>query len=127
MSMNVKKGDNVLVIAGKDKGSTGKVLEADPKNSKVRVEKVNIISKHKKARSAQDTGGIMKQEGALDVSNVQIICPECNKATRVGHVEVNGKKIRKCMKCGASLDVKADSKKAKKESKARKSRKTEDK
>lgn len=126
MSMNVKKGDNVLVIAGKDKGSTGKVLEADPKSAKVRVENVNIVSKHKKARSAQDTGGIMKQEGAIDVSNVQIICPECNKATRVGHTVTDGKKVRKCMKCGASLDVKVDTKKAKKESR-RRTKKTEDK
>lgn len=123
MSLNVRKGDNVLVIAGKDKGKTGKVLEADPKTGKVRVEEVNIISRHKKARSAQDTGGIMKQEGAVDVSNVQIICPECNKATRVGHEEVNGKKVRKCMKCGASLDVKAEAKKTKKETKAKRAKK----
>lgn len=124
MSLNVRKGDNVLIIAGKDKGKTGKVLQAYPQDGKVRVENVNIVYKHKKARSAQDTGGIMKQEGKLDVSNVQIICPECNKATRVGHMEANGKKVRKCIKCGASLDVKTDAKKAKKEPKARRAKKT---
>ena len=105
MALNVKKGDNVLVIAGKDKGKTGKVLAAMPADNSVVVAGVNIIAKHKKPRSANDKGGIIKRENKIDASNVQIICPACNKATRVNHVIENGDKHRQCKKCGANLDV----------------------
>ena len=104
MSLNVKKGDTVLVIAGKDKGKSGKVLVAQPADNSVVVAGVNIISKHKKPRSAQDKGGIIKKEGKINASNVQIICPTCDKATRINYVTVDGKKIRQCKKCGANLD-----------------------
>ena len=107
MALNVKKGDNVLVLAGKDKGKTGKVLSANPKSGRVVVEGVNVITKHNKPRSAQVPGGIEKTNGTIDASNVQIICPVCGKATRVAHGEIEGKKNRLCKKCGASLDVKA--------------------
>ena len=105
MSLNVKKGDNVLVIAGKDKGKTGKVLVAMPADNSVVVAGVNIIAKHKKPRSAQDKGGIIKKEGKIDASNVQIICPVCGKATRVAHEVKDNKKIRVCKKCSADLDA----------------------
>ena len=108
MGLNVRKGDNVLVIAGKDKGKSGKVLAADPKNNRVIVDKVNIVTKHVKPRSAQATGGIQKDNGFIDVSNVQIICPVCGKATRVANKEVDGKKVRTCVKCGATLEFKAE-------------------
>jgi len=108
MSLTVKKGDNVVVLAGKDKGATGKIIAVDPTDKRVRVENVNMVSRHRKARSAQDVGGITKMEGTLDISNVQVICPACNKATRIGATEVNGKKIRVCKKCKASLDVKVE-------------------
>ncbi len=107
MALNVKKGDNVLVLAGKDKGKTGKVLSANPKSGRVVVDGVNVITKHNKPRSAQVPGGIEKTNGTIDASNVQIICPVCGKATRVAHGEIEGKKNRLCKKCGASLDVKA--------------------
>ena len=107
MSLNVKKGDTVLVIAGKDKGKSGKVLVAQPADNSVVVAGVNIIAKHKKPRSAQDKGGIIKKEGKIHASNVQIICPTCGKATRVNNETVDGKKIRQCKKCGANLDVAA--------------------
>ena len=117
MTLHVKKGDNVLVIAGKDKGKSGKVLAAIPADNAVVVSGINIISKHKKPRSAQDKGGIVKKENKIDASNVQIICPECGKATRVAHsVDEKGKKFRQCKKCKASLDkavsVKKETKKA---------------
>ena len=115
MALNVRKGDTVLVIAGKDKGKTGKVLVAMPANNSVVVAGVNIVSKHKKPRSAQDKGGIIKKENKIDASNVQIVCPTCNKATRVASEVKDGKKTRICKKCGASLDVVA--KKATKETK----------
>ena len=116
-NLHVKKGDTVVVIAGKDKGKTGKVLSAMPSENAVVVEKVNIVNKHKKARNAQEKGGIIKMEGKIDASNVQIICPECGKATRVAHsVDEKGKKFRQCKKCKASLDkavsVKKETKKA---------------
>ena len=124
--MEVKKGDNVVVIAGKDKGKKGKVLETSPKSSKVVVEGINIVSKHKKPRSAQDKGGIIKQTNPIDSSNVMVVCPVCGKATRVSHKIVDGKKVRVCKKCGASLDkefvkaVKKDSKSVKAEEKIEK-------
>ena len=114
MALNVKKGDNVLVIAGKDKGKTGKVLVAMPADNSVVVAGVNMIAKHKKPRSANDKGGIIKKEGKIDASNVQIICPTCGKATRVASAMDGDKKIRQCKKCKANLDVavKKETKKA---------------
>ena len=117
MALTVKKGDTVVVIAGKDKGKTGKVLVAMPADNSVVVAGVNIISKHKKPRSAQDKGGIIKKENKIDASNVQIVCPSCGKATRVAHSMADGKKTRTCKKCGASLDA---TKKATKETKTTK-------
>lgn len=116
MNLNVKTGDTVVVLAGKDKGKTGKVIKAFPAKGRVTVEDVNVVTKHKKPKSAQVPGGIKKEPGTIDVSNVQIICPSCSKATRVANKEVEGKKHRVCHKCGASLDVKvkADKKDAKK-------------
>lgn len=102
--LNVKKGDNVLVLAGKDKGKKGRVLSASPKTETVKVEGINIVTKHVKPRGAQHPGGMQKEPGNIHVSNVQVICPDCDKPTRVGHAEVDGKKARVCKHCGASLD-----------------------
>ena len=114
MKLNVKTGDNVVVIAGKDKGKTGKVIAAYPSAGRVKVENVSVVSRHRKPRSAQVPGGIFKEPAAIDVSNVQIICSACNKATRVRHAEADGKKVRVCAKCGASLDTAKVDKKSKK-------------
>ena len=108
--MNVKVNDNVLVIAGKDKGVQGKVLATSPKANTVTVEGVRIQKKHQKARKANETSKIVEQPGPIDVSNVMVVCPVCGKATRVKHNVVDGKKVRVCG-CGAVLD-KAFSKKA---------------
>ncbi|MBQ8468515.1 MAG: 50S ribosomal protein L24 [Clostridia bacterium] len=105
-NLNVKTGDTVLVISGKDAGKQGKVLSVAPKAKRVVVEGVNLVSKTHKARSAQDKSEIRKVEGAIDISNVMPICPKCGKATRVHHAVVDGKKVRVC-KCGANLDEKA--------------------
>ncbi len=118
MALHVKKGDNVLVLAGKDKGKTGKILSADPKNNRVVVDGVNVITKHNKPRSAQQPGGIEKTNGTIDISNVQIICPVCGKATRIAVSEVDGKKVRICKKCNANMDAKV----AKAEKKSRKAK-----
>ncbi len=108
--MNVKVNDNVLVIAGKDKGVQGKVLATSPKANTVTVEGVRIQKKHQKARRANETSKIAEVPGAIDASNVMVVCPTCGKATKVKHDVVDGKKVRVC-KCGAVLD-KAYSKKA---------------
>lgn len=114
--LNVKKGDQVVVITGKDAGKKGKVLACYPDKNRVVVEGVNIITKHQKPRSAQDKGGIIKREGTIDVSNVMIVCPTCGKATRVKHIEQDGRNVRVC-KCGAVLDKKYSKPTAKKAAK----------
>ena len=105
--MNVKLNDTVVVIAGKDKGKTGKVVNTSPKANRVTVQGVNLQKKHQKARKANAVSQIIEREGAIDASNVMVICDKCGKATRVKHafVEVDGKtkKVRVC-KCGAVLD-----------------------
>ena len=108
--MNVKVNDNVLVIAGKDKGVQGKVLATSPKANTVVVEGVRVQKKHEKARKANETSKIVEVPGPIDASNVKVVCPACGKATRVKHAVVDGKKVRVCG-CGAVLD-KAYSKKA---------------
>lgn len=112
--LNVKKGDTVLVLAGKDKGKTGKIIASFPKENRVVVENVNIHTKHKKARNAQEKSGIEKMEASIDASNVQVVCPVCGKATRVAHKLEGDKKIRVCKKCGANLEATAPAKKEKK-------------
>ena len=114
MKLSVKKGDNVLVIAGKDAGKTGEILEVNREAGKVKVAGVNIQAHHNKPRSKDDKGGIVKTEGPIDVSNVQVVCPVCKKAVRVAHKEENGKMVRFCKKCGAVLDVKKAVKNSKK-------------
>lgn len=117
MKMTIKNGDTVYVITGKDKGKTGKVSAVYSDKNKVLVENVNIVTKHKKPKSQQDKGGIVKKSAPIDASNVMVVCPVCNKATRIAHKEIDGKKARVCKKCGASLDkefVKQTKKEAKK-------------
>lgn len=104
--MKVKKNDTVLVLTGKDAGKTGKVIASNPADNKIKVEGVNVQLKSKKARSANETSAIVKQVGAIDASNVLVVCPACGKATRVAYKLEGDKKLRVCKKCGASLDVK---------------------
>lgn len=120
MKVSIKTGDTVLVNSGKDSGKKGKVLaiRETKKGVRVVVEGVNIITKAKKARSAQEKSEIVKTEGTIDVSNVNVICPTCGKPTRVKHAVVDGKKVRVCS-CGAVLD-----KKFVKDSKAKAEKKT---
>ena len=89
--MNVKVNDNVLVIAGKDKGKQGKVLATSPKANTVVVEGVRIQKKHEKARKANETSKIVEAPGPIDASHVMVVCPDCGKATKVQHAEVAGK------------------------------------
>lgn len=118
--MKVKTNDTVLVLTGKDAGKTAKVLVALPKANKVVVDGINVQKKHKKARSAQDVSSIQNQSGAIDVSNVMVVCPACNKATRVGYKTEGDKKFRICKKCGAVLEAKREVKEVKKAAKTTK-------
>ena len=103
MSLNIKKGDSVIVLTGKDAGKKGKVLRAIPSEEKVIVEGVNVATKHKKPRNQGDVGGIVKVEAPIHVSNVMVICPKCNKPTKVGHLKTENGKVRICKKCGAQI------------------------
>jgi large subunit ribosomal protein L24 len=103
MSMNVKKGDTVVVLSGKDRGKQGKVLGTVPADGKVVVEGINMVTCHVKPRKQGEQGGIVKREAALAACKVQVVCPKCSKATRVAHKVENGKKTRVCKKCGAEL------------------------
>jgi large subunit ribosomal protein L24 len=122
--MKVKKNDTVLVITGKDAGKTAKVLTALPKENKVIVDGINVQKKHKKARSAQEVSAIQNQSGPIDASNVMVVCPVCNKATRVAYLVEGDKKVRTCKKCGAVLDATKEAKEVKKATK-KKSKKAE--
>lgn len=116
--MKIKKNDTVYVVAGKDKKSTGKVLSVDTEANMIKVEGVCVQRKHRKARRAGETSGIVSQVGSINASNVLIVCPACGKNTRVGYVVDGDKKVRVCKKCGASLDVKPEAKKTAKKAAA---------
>ena len=101
--MNIKRDDKVIVLSGKDKGKSGKVIAADPKSLKVIVEGVNVATKHQKAQKKGQDGGLIKVETPIYVSKVQLVCPKCGKGTRVAHKIADGKKTRVCKKCGAEI------------------------
>ena len=104
--LNIKKGDTVMVISGKSKGKTGKVLEVSPKEGKVIVEKANIVTKHVKPRRQGEVGGRIEAEGPLYACKVQVICPKCKQPTRVGFKNLeDGTKVRVCKNkdCGETF------------------------
>ena len=121
--MEIKKGDTVVMLTGKDKGKKGTVLKASPADKKVVVEGLNMVIKHVKPRGANQPGGKVDQPAAVDVSNVMLVCPICGAPTKVAHEKVDGKNVRKCKKCGALLDGKAA---AKPKKAAKKSKKAEE-
>jgi len=103
--MNIKSGDTVIVIAGKDKGKKGKVLRVFPRENRVIVEGINMLTKHKKAQGPTQQGGIIHQEGPIDVSKVMYYCDKDKQGVRVGYKFLeNGEKARVCKKCGEELD-----------------------
>ena len=95
--MNVRTGDNVVVLSGKDKGKKGKVLSVNPEKRTVIVEGVSMATKHKKPRRMGEQGGIVSAEAALYASKVQLVCPKCGKSTRIAHkILEDGTKVRVC-------------------------------
>ena len=102
--LHVKKGDTVVVLSGKDKGKQGKIITAMPSKGMVVVEDVNKVKRHTKPSMKTPQGGILDKEMPLNACKVQLICPACNKATRIGHKVVDGKNVRICKKCGEVVD-----------------------
>jgi len=98
--LNVKKGDTVVVLSGKDKGKQGKIISSMPKKGQVVVEDVNKVKRHTKPGLKAPQGGIIAKEMPLDVCKVMVVCPACNKPTRIAHKIVDGKNSRVCKKCG---------------------------
>ena len=107
--LNIKTGDTVVVISGKEKGKEGKIQKAFPAEGKIIVTGVAMVKKHQKPRGQAMPGGIIEKEAAIPACKVMLVCPTCKKATRVAHkfVEVEGQKpqkVRSCKKCGATID-----------------------
>lgn len=102
--LHIKKGDTVKVVAGKEKGKTGKVVKVVHEDGHVVVEKVNFVKRHQRA-NMKSKGGIVEKEAPIHLSNVMVICHKCNKGVRIGHrVLEDGKKVRVCRKCNEILD-----------------------
>ena len=102
--MNVKKGDKVVVLSGKDKGKESVIVRALPAEGKVVVEGVAVVKKAVRPNAQNQQGGFIQKETAIDASNVMLVCPKCGKPTRVGHdVNDKGDKVRVCKKCGAQF------------------------
>ena len=101
---NLRRGDTVKVIAGRDKGKTGKILAIE--SGRVTIERVNIIKRHTRANPSKNVrGGILEKESSIDLSNVMMICPGCGKHTRIGRsAQADGTRARICRRCGVKLD-----------------------
>ena len=101
--MNIRKGDNVQVLSGHDRGKTGEVLEVIPGTEKIIVKGINVRKKHVKARKQGEEGGIIPVECAIHVSKVNVVCPKCGKATRIGYSVEKDQKVRICKKCNTKI------------------------
>ncbi len=101
--MKIRKGDNVKILSGNDKGKTGEVLEVIPKTEKIVVKGINIRKKHVKPRKQGEEGGIIPVECAIHASKVNVVCPKCGKTTRIGFEIEKDQKVRVCKKCNAKL------------------------
>ena len=101
--MKIRKGDNVKVLSGNDKGKTGEVLEVIPKTQKIIVKGVNVRKKHVKPRKQGEEGGIIPVECAIHASKVNVVCPKCGKATKIGYSIEKDQKVRICKKCNAKI------------------------
>jgi large subunit ribosomal protein L24 len=103
--LHVKKNDLVMVITGREKGKSGRVLKVIPEKEKLIIEKINFIKKHTRPHGQQRQGGILEKEAPLPASNVMLLCEKCNKPVRTGHRILEGdKKARVCKKCGEAFD-----------------------
>jgi large subunit ribosomal protein L24 len=102
--LKIKKGDQVKVLTGKDRGATGNVTRVLPAAGKIIVDGVNVAKKHQKATKATMQGGIIEKDMPIPVANVALVCPSCGKPTRVGYkIDGDGSKVRVCKKCGGEM------------------------
>ena len=105
LKRKIKRGDSVLVVAGRDRGKSGKVTRVLPESGKVVVERLNIVKRHKKPTGPQGGGGIVEKEAPLDISDVMLLCGKCNKPVRVGKkVLDDGSRVRVCRSCGEQFE-----------------------
>ncbi len=105
MGLDIKKNDTVLVITGDEKGKKGRVLSVEKAKDRVVVERLNMIKKHMKPSKKYQQGGIIEREAPLKRSNVMLLCPKCDKPTKIGNKLLeNGKKIRDCKQCGEVIE-----------------------
>lgn len=103
--VHVRKGDTVVVIAGKDKGKKGKILRVIPSEQRVIVEGVNKVKRHMRPNPQLQQGGIIEKEAPLHSSNVMLVCTKCDRPTRIGRrILADGRKVRVCKKCGEVID-----------------------
>jgi large subunit ribosomal protein L24 len=103
--VQIRKNDSVMVIGGKERGKTGKVLRVLRDEDAVIIERINIVKRHTKPRGPQQPGGIVEKEASIDVSNIMIMCDKCNAPVRIGRkILADGKKIRICRRCNEALD-----------------------
>jgi large subunit ribosomal protein L24 len=101
--MKIKKGDNVKILSGKDRGKTGKVSRVLPDAGKALVEGLNLVKKHIRPRKQGEKGQRVSVPAAIDISSLMLVCPKCSKATRVGFKVNEKSKFRICKKCGSEL------------------------
>jgi large subunit ribosomal protein L24 len=102
--MRIKKNDNVRVISGNYRGMEGKVLKVFPRENRVIVEKVNLIKRHTRQAGQGEKGGIVEKEAPINVSNIKLVCPKCNRPTTTGMANLaDGRKVRRCKRCGETL------------------------
>jgi large subunit ribosomal protein L24 len=104
--IQLRKGDNVRILSGRDAGKSGRVLSINPKKNTVVVEHANLIKRHTRPNPSKNIkGGIIEKEGPINVSKVMIVCASCGKHTRIGHAVLpDGTKVRSCRRCGTTLD-----------------------
>jgi large subunit ribosomal protein L24 len=103
--VQIRKNDSVMVISGKERGKTGKVLRVNPKEDAVIIERINVVKRHTKPRGPQQAGGIVEKEASIPASNIMIMCDKCNAPVRIGHkVLADGNKVRVCRRCAEALD-----------------------
>jgi large subunit ribosomal protein L24 len=103
--VQIRKNDSVMVISGKERGKTGKVLRVNPKEDAVIIERVNVVKRHTKPRGPQQSGGIVEKEASIPASNIMIMCDKCNAPVRMGRkILADGNKVRVCRRCGEALD-----------------------
>ncbi len=105
MKLKIKKGDTVMVVAGRDRGKTGKVLRVAPTKAQAFVERLHVVKRHQKPKSAQSAGGIVEKEAPIAISNLMVLCGKCNEPVRIGRkVLEDGRRVRFCRECNEQID-----------------------